>query len=755
MDHPRDSACEEARDPACEPVLDLAKVLAILQPGGLLSQHFPRFQPRIGQEGMLQCVVHAYETGALALIEAGTGIGKSIAYLIPAILWAATTGERTVISTHTIPLQEQLISKDIPLLLKALGLEMQVSLVKGMNHYLCLRKWSDVMEKLPLLSSQEAEELLKIEPWIDQLYVEGQKTPGTLPILPSPSTWERISADRETCIGRACSEYARCPYIKDRQQAQKAQILIANHHMLFSDLSTRSPAQPLEDGLLPGYARLILDEAHHVEEVAREHFAGKLSQQELFRLLNRISGEQYGRLGLLRTRFTEWSLKQKKGFSPAIAALHHVLQVEISSRHHDVKTALNHFFLALERHMHRQQNDEESDDKRGQARLRVLNQQQRLPVWTEQIFPAMKQAMEEISGFCAAIEGVLKECQNLDDSDFDARTQGIRYEIKEYARRLMLLSSLLERMQQPFNEYESVRWVYKTRLANTQDIGIVEAPLDMAQILRERLFQPMRTVVLCSATLTTDGHFTFLRGKLGLTNEHTGARPLLEERHLSPFAYATQALFAIPNDLPEPGSPQFLQAAVEAIWQALEASRGNALILFTSYQMLLAAYSALKQRCEARRFPLLRQGQSSRSALLEALRQDDHSILLATYSFWEGVDVVGEALRCVMIVKLPFPVPSDPLFQAQSERLLTQGKNPFMELALPMAMMRFTQGFGRLIRNQRDRGCVLCLDTRLITRGYGERFLNMLPRCRQVLEPSSAVWEAMRTFYRQTHYLTI
>lgn len=758
MEKTPDSACEERCEPADNLKLDLAKVLAILKPGGVLAQHFNRFQPRVEQQSMMRSVVQAYESGALALIEAGTGIGKSMAYLIPAMLWAATTGERTVISTHTIPLQEQLISKDVPLLLKALGLEMQVSLVKGMNNYICLRKWGDAMDTLPLLPKQEADELLKIEPWVDQLYVEGKDgktTSGALPILPSHSTWERISADRETCVGRSCSEYTRCPFVKDRQQAQKAQILIVNHHMLFSDLSMRSPDSPLEDGLLPGYARIILDEAHHVEEVARAHFALTLSQQEIFRLLSRMSGEKHGRLGLLRMRLTEWSVKKKGEFSPSIAVLQQTLQVDIPAQHHEVKTALTSFFLALDEYMRQRQQEDGETDTRGESRLRVLNSQLTWPMWTEQIFPAMKQAMEEINSFCATIEGLLKECRKLDDPTFDEKTQGVRYEIKEYLGRLTHISNGLSCMQKPFNEQEYVRWVYKMRFAHTQDVGLVEAPLDMVQVLRERLFKPMRTVVLCSATLTTDGHFAFLRGKLGLNKEHTGTRPILEERHLSPFAYGTQALFAIPSDLPEPTSPDFLQSAVEAIWQALEASRGNALVLFTSYKMLLAAYSALKQRCEARRFPLLRQGQSSRSALLEALRQDDHSILFATYSFWEGVDVVGEALRCVMIVKLPFPVPNDPLFQAQSERLFAQGKNPFMELSLPMAMMRFTQGFGRLIRNQRDRGCVLCFDTRLVTRQYGTRFLSMLPRCKQVIEPSNAVWEAMRTFYRQTHYLTV
>ena len=257
----------------------------------------------------MQCVLDAYENNALALIEAGTGIGKSIAYLIPAILWAATTGERTVISTHTIPLQEQLLQKDIPLLMKALGLEMKVSLVKGMSNYVCMRKWSDEIDLVGTLPPQEADELLKMEPWVDALYTNSSEgSLSRLPVLPSHATWERIAADRETCTGRACPEYAKCPFVKDRLQAKEAQILVVNHHMLLSDLAMRfspvfsekpeqqaeQPGQEQQDqGLLPPYVRLILDEAHHLEEVARDLFAGELSQRQTFRLLSYLSGEKH------------------------------------------------------------------------------------------------------------------------------------------------------------------------------------------------------------------------------------------------------------------------------------------------------------------------------------------------------------------------------------------------------------------------------------------------------------------------------
>lgn len=735
-------------------VLDPAKVLGVIGPGGLLTQRFPSFQPRTGQQAMMQTVLSAYERNACALIEAGTGIGKSIAYLVPALLWAAKTQERTVISTHTIPLQEQLVQKDLPFLLKALGLDLEVSLVKGMSNYVCLRKWGDVMDVVTTLPSKEAEELQKIEPWVDSVYTQ-KKSTGKLPIVPSSTTWELISADRETCTGRVCPEYTRCPFIQDRLQAKESQILIVNHHLLFSDLAMRLINEGNDDkNILPAYSRLVLDEAHHVEDVARDRLALQLSQRDTFRLLARLAREQHGPLAMLRSQFTQWTIQQKGEFSPQIATIYQRLQIEIPALHHDVVDALTHCFLGFERYMQTQSTVEESGEKRGEQRLRLRNKQQAEPVWQE-LFALMNRAVKQIQSYIASINGVLKECTEIADSAFDERTQSLRNQIKSLLGNLINTSDLLERMQKPFVEKDQVRWLYKISATGMYDVGLVEAPLDMVEALRSHLFEPMRTAVLCSATLTTDGNFEFLRGRLGLKTDQVGKRPVLEERQLSPFSYATQALFAIPTDLPEPTAPEFFDASVEAIWKALEASKGNALVLFTSYSMLLAVYSALQKRCAEKRFPLLRQGEASRSFLLEALRNDDHSILFATYSFWEGVDVVGEALRCVIIVKLPFPVPNEPLFQAQSERILAEGKNPFLELAVPSAMIRFTQGFGRLIRNQRDRGCVLCFDTRLVTRHYGARFLGTLPSCKRVIDKSSTVWEEMTTFYRKTHYLTL
>lgn len=739
-------------------MLDHTKALSIIKAEGVLSKHFTAFQPRPGQQSMMQAVLNAYEKKAVALIEAGTGIGKSIAYLIPAILWAVATGERTVVSTHTIPLQEQLVKKDVPMLLKALGIEMQVSLVKGMNQYVCLRKWSHIRDTLPLLAPKEAGELLKLEPWVDHLYTQGSSSKGAvLPILPSNTTWELISADRDTCVGKKCPEYERCPFMQERAHAQKAQLLIVNHHLLFSDLKLRHQKPIEEGGLLPHYTRVVLDEAHHLEDIAREHFTEEISQRQAFGLLSRLSGETGGRLSLLRTQLSEWALKQKKQFPEGVAGIQHSLQVDMPARYFDVKEALTRCFLALEEHLHTQTRSAEEqliDDQLQEVRFRILNEHLTLPIWKETLLPLLKSATQELSSYCATLEGILKACKQLEAPGFDEKSQALRFEIKGYLMRLQDLAWTMKTAQEPVVKHEYVRFLYKTHQARRRDVGLVQAPLDMVKTLQTYLFEPMQTAVLCSATLTTDGNFAFLRSRLGLMQEQLKERCFLEEKQPSPFAYATQALFAIPTDLPEPGSNDFFEKSVEALWKALDVSTGNALVLFTSYRMLLAAYSALKQRCQTHGFPLLRQGDAHRSTLLEALRKNDHSILFATYSFWEGVDVVGDALRCVIIVKLPFPVPNDPLFEAQSELIREQGKNPFMQLALPLAMMRFIQGFGRLIRNQHDRGCVLCLDTRLVNRPYGKRFLDALPPVRQVLSGCEVVWEQMREFYRKTHYLT-
>ena len=302
---------------------------------------------------------------------------------------------------------------------------------------------------------------------------------------------------------------------------------------------------------------------------------------------------------------------------------------------------------------------------------------------------------------------------------------------------------------------ERVRWIEVQMARGAPYLTLIDAELDISQQMVDRLFIPFSTVVLCSATMTTNKQFDYIRGRLGILPELLGERPVIQNLYESPFNYSQQALLAVPTDLPAPHQPQFLQAAVDAIWNSVQASQGNAFVLFTSYGMLKMCHDLLARRFEEQGYHPMKQGDLSRQALIEQFKAVDRSILFGTDSFWEGVDVVGEALRLVIIVKLPFRVPSEPIFQARSQAIEAKGGDAFMEYALPGAVVKFKQGFGRLIRNRRDRGCVVCLDNRLLTKGYGRLFLNSLPPCQTLFAPSDEVRRQMADFYRRTYYLTI
>jgi ATP-dependent DNA helicase DinG len=360
----------------------------------------------------------------------------------------------------------------------------------------------------------------------------------------------------------------------------------------------------------------------------------------------------------------------------------------------------------------------------------------------------------EVEKYVTTLTGLLGEIQTLKSEHLSDTIKNSLVEIGAYGARLQENCQVLRRFLEPVIPQERVRWVEVNLSKGAPYLSLIDADLDVSKEMVDRLFSHMPTVILCSATLTTNRQFDFVKKRLGLTPELLGARSVIQNLYESPFDYSKQALFAIPTDLPPPIHPQFLQAAVEAIWKTIQASRGNAFILFTSYGMLKSCYDQLAEKMRGQRYIPMKQGDKSRQALLEQFKATDRSILFGTDSFWEGVDVVGEALRCVIIVKLPFRVPSEPIFQARSQAIQVKGGDPFMEYALPGAIVKFKQGFGRLIRNKRDRGVVVCLDNRLLTKGYGKLFLNSLPSCQTVYAPMDEVKQQMEEFYRKTHYLT-
>ena len=735
--------------------LDIEQALQFLSAGGLLSQHLKGFESREQQKEMMRDIALSFNQNKIALIEAGTGTGKSISYLLPALLWALKFDQCTVISTNTINLQEQLLHKDIPLLLNALKMNIKAEIVKGMGNYVCLRKMDEAKLELPLLTPLEKEEWDKLEAFI-QNTEEGSRT--SLPMVPSAALWEKAGAEYDTCNQRDCRFFKECFFYKARRQAEDAKILIVNHHLLCSDLVARKNG---DEGVLPPYQRVILDEAHNIEDIATDFFARRFSQLGFLRNLSRLSAEKQGKasgkLPLLKHLI---SLHFRQGLPAESSSIFTDLNIELPSLRNEIWNVLSQTCEAFKTfactlQQKRNEEDVAPGENLGEIRLRLLKFHQTHPLWDESIVPISKSLIHHTMRYVQILIALESKIVQLKNERLQEQIKGPLYEIKALINRLSDACKMLEKFIAPLDLEDKVRWIEIQNLRTGTNTLLYDADLDVSKELADSLFNKFSSTALVSATLTTNKHFDFIRSRLGLTLEHLqSSKPLIQSIYDSPFNYKEQVLLAIPTDLPEPSHPNFIAGSAERIWEAIQASRGNAFVLFTSYSMLKSCYHLLQGRLKENRYNVLKQGDTNRQALLTQFKQIDKSVLFGTDSFWEGVDVAGEALRCVILVKLPFKVPSEPIVQARSESIAALGKDPFLEYTLPMAIVKFKQGFGRLIRNRRDRGCIVCLDGRLLTKGYGKLFLNSLPDCQQIFAESPQVFQAMREFYRKTLHLT-
>ncbi|KIC72257.1 hypothetical protein DB41_KQ00220 [Neochlamydia sp. TUME1] len=734
--------------------VDAQKALKILQPEGNLSKIIKGFESREEQQKMMQNIIEAYNKDQIALIEAGTGTGKSIAYLIPAILWAAQRKERSVISTHTITLQEQLLLKDIPIVAQALNITVKAVLVKGMRNYVCLRKVEETRAEQLLLAPQEAEEFARIDAWAHTTY-DGSKS--SLTFEPSGHLWDKVCAENDTCSKSQCPFYQDCHFFKARKEANEAHLLIVNHHLLFADLASRAESKNYQDpSILPIYTKVILDEAHHIEDIATEYFAQKVNQLDLLRVVGRLAAEKGGKTQGKLAQLKEKILAHYNSKAPPteISSLLSKFNIDLPGIRIDLLKLITegfdklHAFINIAKAGIRP-NEEHSNENK----LRLLPEHYKHTLWVGEIkshIHALATSLQKYVQVISSIENALKA---LGQEPLNEVSKGIRYEIEALCGRLADASFILQQFVDTAPPPSKVRWIEAQLLKTMINVNIADAELDIAKALAEYLFKPFSSVVLCSATLATNKQFTFTKQRLGLTPSYISKLTLTENIYDSPFDYRKQALLAIPNDIPNPLDSRFNLAAAEKIWECIQASHGNAFVLFTSYNMLKICCQVLQARLQQYKYTLFKQGDDNRQTLLNKFKKTDRSVLFGTDSFWEGVDVVGEALRCVIIVKLPFKVPTEPITQARTEAILAKGGDPFMEYSLPNAIVKFKQGFGRLIRNKNDRGCIVCLDTRLITKKYGQQFLNSLPPCQHIFIPSEKLREYMQNFYKKTTYL--
>lgn len=699
----------------------------IFSKDGLLSRSLKNFEERTGQKEMAEKILDAYEEDGIALIEAGTGTGKSLAYLVPAVYWALKHQEKTVVTTHTIALQEQLLHKDIPFLLKTMGVELKACLVKGMGNYLCLRKLQELQDQPLLFSMEETKEVQGIERWAEKTE-EGSRSDIPFPV--SATTWEKVAAEGESCNHVHCPHYKNCFFFKARKQAADAQLLIVNHHLLLADIEKRR-RNPMQESVLPPYNRLIIDEVHNLEDIALESFAQKFDRIAFLRQLAKLHSDSHperSRLTLLRHELSVLS-----AIPPLLLQK---LEIDIPAQRRacqggleQVSADLTHFFETLM--------------KGRDSKQRITEAVSGNPFWKQNIVTGLRSLSEEILRLCQMLKGVLTDLEAFKGAPFYEKMAFHVLEIQGISQRLEICGAFLEQFTQDEPSDKRVRWFE----SNGSNLTLVDAALDISQFLNEHLFSKQRTSVLCSATIATARSFSFLKKRLGLVAHEAKMR---EEIFDSPFNYQERTLFVVPTDLPVPSAPDFLAECIKAMSEIIEISKGSIFLLFTSYDMLQNCYRALSQSALPQRYPFLKQGDLPRHLLLEQFKKREGSVLFATDSFWEGVDVPGESLRCVVIAKLPFSVPSDPLYEAYAQSLEKEGLDPFSDYSVPQAVIKFKQGFGRLMRKNDDRGCVVCLDHRIAKKGYGKQFLQSLPSCKTCLAPKAEAFAQMRQFYERT-----
>lgn len=678
-------------------------LIALLAPGGPLSGRLPGYCHRPPQVEMLRLVAAAFGEGHHLLVEAGTGTGKSLAYLLPALAWAVNTRERVVISTQTVNLQEQLWHKDLPLARSLLGGAGRVALMKGRSHYICLRRWREAMDDGPQ-SAAEALFLSRVLVWLGETET-GDRAELNLP-LPDEEAWSRLASDSEACLGARCRYQGRgCFFQRARQKSQAADLVVANHALLLEDVKA-------DNKVLPEYACVVLDEGHHLEEAATRHLGTEVDLFTLKTYLWRLGrgGERGGSyLSTLARKFAH----PAKG-APVVAAAEECLRLiqetveavdELAAR----LDALVAGHLAAE------------DD--GSLTLRLRPETRGGRAW--------EAAEVAADNACLACRRLATALENLSASLEEATPtseypDGAAAEVARYTARFRSAADGIARVMVGDDDGE-VYWLEADRRQGRGRYALRAAPVNVGSILNQTLFGVRRSVVLTSATLTVGGKFDHIQKNLGLDGDFRLRTATLP----SPFAYERQALLVVPSDAPDPRQiPEDLHApAISSFLEELcPVVNGGILVLFTSHRLLRDTYWRIKGPLEGSGVCVLAQGiDGSRNRLVQEFRSGGRSILLGTASFWEGVDIPGSALSCVVIVRLPFAPPGEPVFEARSEALARNGLSPFSNLALPDAVLRFKQGFGRLIRSSTDRGAVVVLDQRLTQSNYGSRFIRSLP----------------------------
>jgi ATP-dependent DNA helicase DinG len=713
--------------------LDPTAIADDLGPEGLIALRHARYEDRASQRAMAAAVARVYNEGGVGLLEAGTGVGKSLGYLVPALRWAAANGERTIVSTNTINLQEQLVGKDLPFLEQALSdQKVRFALLKGWRNYLCKARLEQASSGArELFDDGMAAEVANLVKWAERT-VDGSL--ADLPVQPRPEVWDEVSAEGDLCTRMKCPHFDECFVFKARRAAAQADVIVVNHHLLLADLAIRRAAQNWNDAaVLPAYGRLVVDEGHHLEDAAATHLGTTVTRRGLQRLVNRLDRRGKGLLPALATRLSISSDLLSTASLDLLEA-----RLEPAVRGLRDKSAL--LFDLLDTFI----------QEAGQPVVRLTTSFASHPIWKAGLSLALEDTLGEVE---LLHQGLLLVRERIEGSTkLDEQLAPLLNEMRSVTKRLQSAGDGLRRALAPPVDDNSVRWI-EVR-GRERSVAVSSVPLDLAPILREDLFKRLDSTIVTSATLTassgnvaSDAHrFDFLAARLGLDDPDLHPTTAVFP---SPFAYDTHSLLVIPSDIPAPNvdADGHRNAITRIVLDVAEASDGGLFVLFTSHREVRQLAAELRARGAERRWPLLVHGEESRDKLLDRFRSSGQAILLGTASFWEGVDVPGDALRGLVIAKLPFRVPTEPVTAAQCEAIVARGGDAFAEYMLPHASLRLKQGFGRLIRTQTDRGTVVIGDPRIVTKRYGRGLLEALPPAKRIIGRWTTIRDQVTAFY--------
>ena len=650
------------------------RISEIFDKDGPVAKAMHGYEVRHEQIEMAEAVESAISHSEQLIVEAGTGIGKSFAYLVPLAEYALQDETLGIVSTNTISLQEQIINKDIPFLEKALDKDFKAVLVKGRNNYLCLRRLhrSEFLQKDLFSDQYELTEFTKIFAWS---YKTQDGTLYDLDEEPDSKVWAMVSADSETCLGKNCQHYNRCFFQKAREKINEARMLVINHHLFFSNLALLKE----QKSIFPEWGALVFDEAHSIEGVATEHLGASITNTGIKYILDLL-----------------FNLKKQKGFLLTIGDQGSMERVEEIRRRSDA------FFKDINEYFDANVKKEDSDTFRIRQKNFVENN--------------LSLPLKDLTDSLLAAKKGIKDRED-------------EVEIASFARKISALKDSVELiLNQAMGNY--VYWIESSKNKKVNRISINTAPINIGDILKEELFNEEKPIIMTSATLSVDnGSFKYFKDRVG-------AKRAIELKLGSPFDYKNQVRMYIAKDMPNPDNlTDYSNKAAKRIKKYLDLTNGSAFVLFTSYSLMNSVYEELEEYLAEKGFNVLRQGNGlSKNKMLTSFRKESGSVLFGVDTFWQGIDVQGKALSNVIITKLPFAVPDHPVIEARIEDIQKRGGDAFLEYNLPEAVLKFKQGFGRLIRSKKDTGIIAILDSRIINKFYGRQFLNSIPKCEIIIE---------------------